>query len=618
MADNKNVVDKTNLTTHTGVEVDSTKVASQNWISQITAGDNVTYDIATHHAITFRDGNDDNVGVKWNGLTDLEIVIPTIKDIVQTPIEFAGTVGADGNIVYNTEHQDGPQTGYLVFVIADCTFEGLVCEAGDMAIYDGVKWNVVSGENQIAIVGNNGEAKTTVKVGPAAEILTVEGKTLELVLDYADLNNNHINKAKGEIVDVIFAEGDMVVDKAYVKLSKADDSKKTIGKVETIKKASKLTDGTVEFSGISELVTDVTWGTFDPGKLNEIVLNEDARTFAVTGGSVVKNSNEDFVSEVTLGNVTFDASSQGAEGAFALVGGIQEGEGQSFVTGVKDAEGNVKTEFTVAGCYQPNVEKFVTGLVGGITDVVTSFDAGSLTFDSNGSTFVTGFSDGSTDVISSIEVSANNDTSVLSTATVNNHVLSFTPVNVASGVSVSTNTKTLVKGGYTYVAPSAGKTSLTTDGFTKSSDVKYTFNTNKETTYTTTSAYYKLTTPQLGITKGGYELSNTGMVANVSAKTFAVNVSGGVLPSLSDSEVVKQANVTGSVGTGLDYVDVNINVVDAAAMEITLPGAYSLVAGSEGDGVEVGKAGNLAINNATVNLSEYLKDFAIVETKTQA
>ena len=53
-------------------------------------------------------------------------------------------------------------------------------------------------------------------------------------------------------------------------------------------------------------------------------------------------------------------------------------------------------------------------------------------------------------------------------------------------------------------------------------------------------------------------------------------------------------------------------------MEITLPGAYSLVPGSEGDGVEVGKAGNLAANKATVNLSEYLKDFTIVETKTQA
>ena len=609
MANDKNNITKEATKLHDGAEV-------QHWISQIAAGDGVTYDIATHHAITFVDGAGGE-STTWNGLTDLEIVIPTIKDIVQTPIEFAGTVGADGKVVYNAEHQDGPQTGYLVFVTADCTFEGLVCEAGDMAIYDGAKWNVVSGENQVAIVGNNGEAKTTVKVGAAADILTVEGKTLSLVLDYADLNDNHINKANGEIVDVIFAEGDMVVDKTYVKLTKADDSKKTIGKLETIQKASKLSNGDVTFTGIDGLVTDVNWGTFDAGKLSEIVLNEDARTFAVTGGSLTKTNAEEFVTDVTLGNVTFETSSQGVEGAFALVGGLQEGEGKAFVTGVKDAEGNVKTEFTVAGGYQPKVEKFVTGLEGGITEVVTSFDAGSFKFNSDDSTFVTGFNDGSTDVISSVDVSTN-DTSVLATATVSNHVLSFTPVNVASSVSVSTNNKSLVKGGYTYVSPSAIKTALTTDGFTKSSDVKYTFGTNKETTYTTTSTYYKLNTPQLGITKGGYELNNTNMFANVSANTFAVNVSGGVLPSLSDSEVVKNANaiVTGSVGTGLDYTDVNINVVDAAAMEITLPGAYSLVAGSEGDGVEVGKAGNLATNNATVDLSAYLKDFAIVETKT--
>ena len=74
----ENIVDKTNLTTHTGVTVDETKVASKNWISQINAGGTV-YDIATHHSIKFQDGKDGAV-TEWNGLTDLEIVIPTIKD----------------------------------------------------------------------------------------------------------------------------------------------------------------------------------------------------------------------------------------------------------------------------------------------------------------------------------------------------------------------------------------------------------------------------------------------------------------------------------------------------------------------------------------------------------
>jgi hypothetical protein len=110
------------------------------------------------------------------------------------------------------------------------------------------------------------------------------------------------------------------------------------------------------------------------------------------------------------------------------------------------------------------------------------------------------------------------------------------------------------------------------------------------------------------------------MVANVSANTFAVNVDGGVLPSLGASEVVKQANVTGSVATGLDYTDVTINEVAAAANEITLPGAYSLVNGAAGDGVsvEVGKAGSLAANEATIDLSSYLKNVSIIESVVTA
>jgi hypothetical protein len=160
MAETKNVVDKTNLETHTGASVDETKVASKNWISQIKASDGVTYDIATHHSIKFVDGNGGDV-TEWSGLTDLEVVIPSIQDIVQTPIEFAGTVDKSGNITWVNGHSK-EEAGSLVFITEDCTFAEKVCEAGDMAIYDGTTWRVISGENQVSIVGNNGEAKTTI------------------------------------------------------------------------------------------------------------------------------------------------------------------------------------------------------------------------------------------------------------------------------------------------------------------------------------------------------------------------------------------------------------------------------------------------------------------------
>ena len=598
-----NVLDKTDLTNHNPAVTDN---MVNNWISQINVGGTI-HDIATHHKIKFVDGNG-GAETEWNGLTDIEIVIPTIKDIVQTPIEFAGTVDDTGKVTYNSEHQDGPQTGYLVFIIADCEFEGNACEAGDMAIYDGGKWNVVSGENQVSIAGNNGEAKTTIEIGASKDVLTVEGKTLALTLDYGDLNE-HLSKTKGAVEAVDF--GNMTVGSKYIDLKQEDGENKTIGKTEIIQKASKLTNGDVTFTGIDDLVTDVNWGTFTPGSLHEIVLNEDKRTFPVTGGSLTKTTTEEFVTEVTLGNVTFDSTTQGTEGAFALVGGIQSATGKAFATGI-----NGKTEFTVAGCLQPTDGAdaiYVKGIDG---NYVTGLNPGSFTL-GKGSQIAIGFtteSEESGDVLSNVTVSAVNDKSVLTGASVSDHILTFTSDNVTSSVTVSKKYKSLETTTYTYTPSSVITAAFESGSFTKSSDVKYTVNTDNETTYTTTSAYYKITTPALGIKKGGYELNNTDMVANVAENTFAVNVSGGVLPSLTPSTVVKEANVTGSVATGLDYTDVTINAVDPNAMEITLPGAYSLVDNS-GSGVEVGKAGELAAKSATVDLEAYLTDVAIVKTK---
>ena len=600
----KNVVDNTNLTNHQG---DYNGANSEYWISQINAGGKV-YDIATHHNITFRDGNGGATTV-WNGLTDIEVVIPTIKDIVQSPIEFAGTVNKDGIISWNTGFDSPPKQGNLVFVIEDCTFNDIACEAGDMAIYDGSKWNVVSGENQVSIVGNNGEVKTTVKVGAVADVLTVEGKTLALTLDYTDLNDNHLSVAKGGSATAPVKFNKMTVGSKFINITEGDKQSQTIGKVETIQKASKLSNGTVSFTGIDTLVTDVNWGTFNQGSLPTIVKNEDARTFNVTGGSLSKTTSEDFVKEVTLGNVTFDAASQGETGAFALVGGIQSAAGKSFVTGIDGA-----TEFTVAGYLQPEdgeTAQYVKGING---NYVTGINGGAFSLN-KGDQIAIGFTtEASTgDVLSSVTVTPST-TDVFSSATVTSHVLSFGTSTVVNSVSTIGSYKSLEKTGYTFTSATANTTAFQNAGFTKVSDVKYTLNTAAETVYSTTSAYYKLTTPKLEVSKGGYELNNTNMVANVSANTFGVSLTGGTLPTLGESTVVKSATITGSVATSLDYTDVNINAVDPSAMTINLPGAYSLVDNAE-NGIAVGVAGELATKTASIDLSGFVTDVTIVETK---
>jgi hypothetical protein len=578
--------------------------AVANWISQIKAGE-TTYDIATHHSIKFVEGSEETT---WNGLTDLTVVIPTIEDIVQTPIEFAGTVNEDEKVSWITPHgkDDKAEVGNLVFITTDCKFAGKACEAGDMAIWDGTKWNIVSGENQVELVGTtDDDNRITFAVGGANDVLTVEGKTLALTLDYADLDK-HVNVTKSGITAAPIKFGNMTVGTTYVKLNKGADVPTTIGTETSVKEAKSLKSGDVAFEGVDSLVTDVTFGEFNEGALQEIVLNSDARTFAVSGGSLAQTSDEHFVKNVTLGDVTFDSTDAATSGAFGLVGGITASTGQAFITGVDG-----KTEFTVAGCLQPTDgadTKFVTGLTGGITDVVTGFDAGSFTYDSNGSTFVTGFDDDSSDVIASIDVQVNNDTDVLATATVSDHVLSFGGAKVASSVSVTPSYKSFTKGGYSYTAPSVTKTSFATSGFTKASDTKFTLNTANETTYTTTTSYYKITTPELQVSKGGYTLDNTGMVANVSANTFAVNVSGGVLPSLGKSEVKREANITGSVSTDIEFETVTIKELNNVS--INMPGVYTLVSGSEGD-VAVGAAGELTAKSASIDLSAYVTDVTI-------
>ena len=581
----------------------------KNWISQINAGGTV-YDIATHHGITFKDGKGDGTGVKWNGLTDLEIVIPNITDIVQTPIEFAGTVDKQG--IHWSDGHTAAEKGCLVFVTEDCTFEGNACEAGDMAIYDGSKWNIVSGENQVQLVGEVKDNKVSVLIGNGTDVLDVEGKTLNLAIDYAELDKHvdvDFEEYKGETVEVDF--GAMKVGEVGITLSQAAASKKTIADNIVVKEASKLSNGEVTITGTDNLLTGVNFGTFNPGAMPEIVKNNDAKDFNVTGGSLSTTASGPFLTEVTLGNVTFDSAKQGDTGAFALVGGIAASAGKAFLTGIDG-----QAEFSVDGGFVPDGgvdAKFVTGLAGGVTDVVTDITAGSLTFDSAASDFITGLTDNVNEVVTAVSATAKNDTSVLNEAKVENHVLTFGSVNVASGVDVQTTTKSFTKGGYAYTAPSATKKSFTTSGFTKASDRKYTFDTDNETTYATTSSYYKITTPALGTKFGGYELNNSGMKITVAANTFAVDMTAGTLPTYSGYDVVRGASLSGSVATDLDITDKTVRQVAAAASEIEIPGAYTIVNGKVGDAgvVTVGAAGELAAKSAEVDLSDYITGVSV-------
>ena len=622
MAETKNnVVDNTNLTNHQG---DYNGANSEYWISQINAGGKV-YDIATHHNITFRDGNGGATTV-WNGLTDIEVVIPTIKDIVQSPIEFAGTVDKDGKIIWNTGFGSEPKSGNLVFVTADCTFKvsstdttGISCEAGDMAVYDGSKWNVVSGENQVQIVTASGTTSsdgntTTIAIGAAKNILTIEGKKLALTIDYKDLNDNHLNVEGGEEVYVDFNEA--TVGSKYIKLTQGEGTNITIANDVIVKEATALKNGAVTFNE-TKVVKSVELPTLNSGKFPVYSKNSE-KSLQVSGGSLTAGDGSDFVKNVTFGQVTFDDADSGDTNKITAVTNITSDQGAEFLNGIHITGEGETADLTITGHIAPTKGMstvFVEGLEDKSTSVVTSLNAGSFKL-VEGSDIATGFGaqSDSGDVISSITVTPNNNASVLNEAKVENHVLSFGTTSVTNGVTVEKKYKSLQKKGFEYKSATANSSNFVTSGFEAADDVNLTFSKAKETTYSFDTHSWKIVTPTLGVDKGAYTINHTNMNATLPKDLFFSGISdAGTLPSFSNAGKVTDFTLTGSVATDLEIKDNTISAVKDGVTTITIPGAYSLVDGSKGDGVEVGMAGSLDSIEATIDLSSYITNVTITE-----
>lgn len=580
-----------------------------NWISQINAGDTI-YDIATHHSIKFVEGGEETT---WNGLSDLTVVIPTIEDIVQTPIEFAGTVTADETISWIEPHgkDNKAEVGNLVFITVDCTFAGKACEAGDMAIYDGTKWNIVSGENQVELKGTtDADNKITIAVGAAADVLSVEGKTLALTLDYVDLDK-HVKPILGDVETVVI-EG-LNVSSKTIGLKQESAVTETLGSDVTIKQASALASGVVTLENATGLVNSITKPTFTQGTLPSFTPNVE-KTYKVDGGKLTTDSTgSDFVSSVAINAVTFTDSEGKNINTIGAITGITATSGKEFISGFGAATSDT-AELTIKGFAVPVSgmnTKFVEGLKDSKTPVV-GINAGSFSLGTGENTVAYGFTAESTsgDVVSSVIVNANNDTEVLNEAKVEGHVLSFGKANVASSVNTTCSYKSLATTTYSWTAPSAIMGEFETSGFTNVSDVYYKFDRANETTYNPSSAQWGLHTPPLTVETGKYKIDHTNMNATIGAGEFIASADKGTLPVWTDMSF-GTTSVTGTVGTALSFGD-DVIASKLASDSINLPGAYSLV---EGEGnITVAAAGDtVSYTKATVDLEKYVTDVTIVE-----
>ena len=590
--------------------------AVTNWISQINTN-GTTYDIATHHSITFVEGNG-GAKTTWNGLSDIEVIIPSITDIVQTPIEFVGTV-KDGNIEWKNGHSAPAGAGNLVFITNDCTFEAIACEAGDMAIFDGEKWNIVTGENQVELAGTTDENnRITIAVGSVKDVLTVEGKTLALTLNYTELDK-HVSLTPGGKVNVDFTK--VAVDNDYIKLVKAADQTLSVGVDTTIDLPTELASDVVTLKNATGLVNSITWGKFSQGTQTDSSKNSEKK-LDITGGSLTLSSGQTeghFVDGVSMGDVTFVDADETDVNKIHVLTGITPGVGAEFLNGIHITGKDETADFTIAGYVAPTNDDvtFVEGLEGNLTPV-TSITAGDVKLADGTKLVATGFgteSETAGDVLSNVTVTANNNATVLSTAYVDNNVLIFGTEKVTNSVTVGSKYKSLTKLSIEYTAPVATNTKFVKSGFEKVADVKYTFGRGNETTYTPTDAMWKLNTPDIMLTKGSYSLNQTNMKATVPAQSFVTSVTPGELPTWTGYDF-DTTDITGTVDKTLTTTPKTLHVVDDDIKTITLPGVYTLEKGAAEDGVSltVGKAGDVKTSVATVDLTGYITDVTIVET----
>ena len=660
---------------------------SSNYIQQINAG-GTTYDIATQHHIKFYDGQQDEKGTIWNGITDLEVVIPKISDLVTNPIRLAGTVGEGGTITYNTTGKSSPEIGDLVYMAADCTFNGQACEAGDMAVYTGDTWVIVSGENQVTINGIDGNDKVLFSIrSTAQQVLTVEGKTLSLNLDYGDIYNNFSVEKNGE--QGLTTTGKVTVNGVYVGLSKADDKTLDISTEVSFNNATAVATSTLKIDQPVLTASNFSWdaGALPTLKKDAVSVSiSDTRTItkgadSSTGmfvtnidASVVKSAVLNTGSGLADGKPYIESAGTTTSDTQAFVSGVhtrKEGEegsadftvmtygvdksANTFVSGLSAASTSGGLLASVAVGEVSLVEG--SGILTGISAaddgaIVTGVSFGSVASNTTDNWFVSGLNKTGSDVVTDVTaisaatlVSDDNTSlkkSAMVSATVSDHVLSFTMGDVMKPVSVSTSAAVVTKGGFDKGGVSLNGQSVSKADFTQSalsqadstftyknvltgnvtmtsSSVEYFFDKKNETVPTYTTSTMKLDVAFANVSKADPTITGT-LTANIPKDTVVTAfASDGQLPSWSAKDAT--GTLTGKLdSTALTSEKVSFLAVDASKEKATnLAGAYSLeTATSASDGyIGVAQAGTyeLAGGIATVPADTFVADVYVSSSK---
>lgn len=600
--------------------------SSENWIKQIATGD-VTYDIAVAHGLTFKTGTKTQ---SWDGVSDVEVVIPTLSDLVSSPIVFAGTVNKDGNIAWANGYSSA-QKGYLVYIQENCTFAGEVCEAGDMAVYDGTAWRVISGENQVSIKAGTPpvEGATAVELSATSKsVLYVEGKELALKLPEALLKGVDVTKNTDNKIS--FDEGAFAaVDGKWITLTHTPAAEATtIGSNKTIALPSALENGKVTFTGDTSLVKpgDITnaWHAGTDGK------HQTAEVAVTVSGDVTltKGTGEDFVTgwtsttdsfvktavkSATLSVVTSDDDAI-ATNPFVASNPTFLNDATLFGTAIVTVTGDA--DFTIPGAVSVSGESSKPSSNGVVVDVTlpTLGDATSFT-DTN---YVA--ADAATGVIASIAnptVTVNNG-NVIASATVSNNVLTFTTATV---------TATATQGAATYKKAQYKKTVVNNDPGISYGSIQtaagkgYKLDKQAVNATFTPGAINYMGVQTTDVSAADKASAYTGLTASKGAYTAALNAagtiaSGKVITSVTDAKVPvlgtvsATGSISGSVATALSTSNVKVGVFASDSASINI-GTWALGESNKevSGGISVGNGGNAKVTGAiTIVSGTYVTD----------
>lgn len=381
-----------------------------NYIQQISAPDGV-FDLAVKQGIRFYDGQADTTGVLWDGSAPFEVVIPAVTDIIQDPVRMVGTVGSNG-----VNPDTDPAKGDLLYITNDCTFEGIACEAGDMAIYDGNAWRVIQGENQVNLSGvgtSDASGNHTVALGgTAAKVLDVEGKALNLAIDYTDVRAKIGVTKNNQDVVLDVDNGAVTVAPMYIALSQAQGSTKDISVPVSISLPTALASGLVT---ISDNVLASGDFTFTSGSFPTVAKNDSALVVSASHSMNIgkeyntNGDNGDYITNiVAIKGISFTNGTE-ASNVLSYVSGLVAASGNTFVSGIhvyNSATDTGDADLTIAGI--PTIDAaantFVSGLSEASTtpgDVLSSITVGAVTI-GEGSDVLTGLSGGTNAVVTSV------------------------------------------------------------------------------------------------------------------------------------------------------------------------------------------------------------------------